>query len=357
MLHSLKLEHFRNISAMELLPDSSINMIIGENGSGKTSILEAIYMLGLGRSFRTRSLKHLVSYQQSQLQLIARCDDNTPVGLQFHLSSGLQIRLNHSPLKRLSDLASQLPIQYIPANCHQFFELGPKYRRRLIDWGVFHVEPEYNYHWQSYKKALSQRNAALKTRAKKDVIVLWDKYLASHGSALTNHRTLYLERLRQEFEIMFGQLCPAFLDAKITARFNAGWPKNENLPELLIANLDKDQQYGYTRYGAHACDWTMKINDADPAEALSRGQQKLFFLAISLSQLKIIREHNKQLGILLMDDINSELDQKHQLNLLDHIQGAGVQSFITTTNPELRDWIQGKENCNLFHVEQGQLRQ
>ncbi len=340
---------------MELQPDSSINMIIGENGSGKTSILEAIYMLGLGRSFRTRSLKHLVSYQQPQLQLIARCDDNTPVGLQFHLSNGLQIRLNHSPLKRLSDLASQLPIQYIPANCHQFFELGPKYRRRLIDWGVFHVEPEYNYHWQSYKKALSQRNAALKTRAKKEVIVLWDSYLDRHGSALTNYRTLYLERLRREFEILFGQLCPAFSNAKITARFNAGWPKNESLRDVLVTNLDKDHQYGYTRYGAHACDWTLKINEADPAEILSRGQQKLFFMAISLAQLKIIREHNTHAGILLIDDISSELDQNHQLNLLDHIQAAGIQSFITSTNSTLHDWMHGKENCNLFHVEQGQL--
>ncbi|WP_235045512.1 DNA replication/repair protein RecF [Methylophaga lonarensis] len=218
MLLSLKLNHFRNISSMELVPETSVNMIVGENGSGKTSILEAVYLLGLGRSFRSRSLKHLIQHQQSQLQVIARCDDNTPVGLQFHLSNGLQIRLNHTPLKRLSDLATQLPIQYIPANCHQFFELGPKYRRRLIDWGVFHVEPEYNYHWQSYKKSLQQRNAALKNRSKRDELLLWDNYLNRHGLALTEHRSRYLERLRSEFEVLFGHLCPAFADADITSR-------------------------------------------------------------------------------------------------------------------------------------------
>ncbi|MCC5796100.1 MAG: DNA replication/repair protein RecF [Methylophaga sp.] len=355
MLLSLKLNHFRNISSMELRPDKAVNMIVGENGSGKTSILEAIYLLGLGRSFRSRSLKHLVQHQHSQLQVIARCDNNTPVGLQFHLSNGLQIRLNQTPLKRLSDLATQLPIQYIPANCHQFFELGPKYRRRLIDWGVFHVEPEYNYHWQSYKKSLQQRNAALKNRSKRDELLLWDNYLNRHGMELTEYRSHYLERLRREFKVLFSQLCPAFADAEVTSRFSIGWPKNENLIDVLLANIEKDQQHGYTRYGAHACDWTLKINNADPAELLSRGQQKLFFLAISLAQLKIIHELKKQTGVLLIDDVSSELDQVHQLILLDYIQSSPVQSFITSTNSELKSWVESKDDCKLFHVEQGQL--
>ncbi|RLA01991.1 MAG: DNA replication and repair protein RecF, partial [Gammaproteobacteria bacterium] len=144
MLSQLTLLNLRNISELSLQPATGINLITGDNGSGKTSILEAIHLLALGRSFRTRSLKNVVQFDQQQFQVVAKIKAETPVGLQFNINTGLQIRLNNAPLKKLSELAMQLPLQLIPTNCHQFFEQGPRYRRQLLDWGLFHVEPSFN---------------------------------------------------------------------------------------------------------------------------------------------------------------------------------------------------------------------
>ena len=143
MLSSLTITHLRNITDLSLQPSEGINLISGENGAGKTSVLEAIYLLTLGKSFRSRSLKSVIQFGQDQLQIIAKTYKNMPVGLKFSTHQGLEIRLNSAPLKRKSELALQLPLQFIPANCHQFFEQGPRYRRQLLDWGLFHVEHLY----------------------------------------------------------------------------------------------------------------------------------------------------------------------------------------------------------------------
>ena len=200
MIKTLNISGLRNISNITLGPSSGINLILGANGSGKTSILEAVHLLGLGRSFRTRTLKNAVQFKQQQFQVVAKTDTQIPVGLQFNLNTGLQIRLNNAPLKKLSDLATQLPLQMIPANCHQFFEQGPRYRRQLVDWGLFHVEPEFNYQWQSYKKILQQRNAAIRHRKKVEEIQLWDAHLVSYGEKITTHRQRQLAQLLEYFD-------------------------------------------------------------------------------------------------------------------------------------------------------------
>ncbi|WP_292363869.1 AAA family ATPase, partial [Methylophaga sp. UBA1464] len=149
MLTELTLTHFRNIQKAVVYPDPGINILSGENGSGKTSVLEAIYLLAMGRSFRTRNLKNVIQTDEVHFQVFARIKPGIPVGLQFSSATGIQIRLNNAPLKKLSELASHLPLQYIPANCHQFFELGPAFRRRVVDWGLFHVEQDFLFHWQA----------------------------------------------------------------------------------------------------------------------------------------------------------------------------------------------------------------
>jgi len=355
VLTHLALSSFRNFKEVEIQPATRINLILGENGSGKTSLLEAIHLLGLGRSFRTRVLKNTVQFEAHYCRVFARIKNQTPVGFQFDLSTGVHIRLNNAPLKKLSELATHLPLQFIPANCHAFFESGPRFRRKLIDWGLFHVEHEFLYHWQSYRKALLQRNATLKQHKKKQETQLWDDSLVQHGEAISAMRLRYLKLIKPLFDKYFQQLCPSLSTAEFRLRYLPGWLKDQSFADVLAQTIERDQSLGYTRSGAHAADWSLRINGADPAEVLSRGQQKLFFIAISLAQVEMLLEQNQGESLLLIDDISSELDTSHQALLIDLIASLPVQSFLTSTQTSLESHVKSVPDHRVFHVKHGMV--
>jgi DNA replication and repair protein RecF len=353
VLAELTINHLRNISALTLIPSSGVNLLLGANGSGKTSLLEAIHLLALGRSFRTRSLKNVVQHQHEKMQVTAKiARHQMPVGLQYSPEKGLEIRLNSSPLKRLSELAVELPLQLIPANCHQFFEQGPKYRRQFLDWGLFHVEQSFNYHWQSYKKVIQQRNSAIRQYKKIEEIELWDKHLIFHGDEINRQRLKRLESLLVEFTGIFPLLCPDYSNQDFSLKYRSGWTKELSLQEAISSTVLRDKHLGYTRSGPHAADWSFKVGGFDPAEVLSRGQQKLFFIALCIAQIKTTEQENTK-SILLIDDISSELDTKHQKIILETLSQLEVQAFITSTDESLSNLVKNDVLHSVFHVKQG----
>ncbi|MDB2705242.1 DNA replication/repair protein RecF [Pseudomonadota bacterium] len=352
-MSQLSIRSLRNVNDATLFPSDGINIIIGENGSGKTSILEAIHLLALGKSFRTRTLKSVVQFGQPQLQVIAKTISNIPIGLQFSILEGLSIRLNNAPLKRLSELASQLPLQFIPANSHHFFEQGPKYRRQLIDWGLFHVEPSFNFHWQAYKKILQQRNSALRQHKKREEVQLWDEHLTCHGEAITQLRRKQLDKLLVEFKKIFSNICPTYKNAQYEVKYREGWLKGETLSAALEKSIQRDELLGYTRSGSHAADWSFRINNFDPADVFSRGQQKLFSLALCMAQAKMAEHVKHDKTILLLDDLSSELDKQHQQKVIEELGSLTIQTFITTTEIDVKP----SKKYTVFHVEQGTVRQ
>lgn len=358
-LSQLTIENFRNISQVSLEPSKGINLILGPNGSGKTSLLEAIHLLALGRSFRARNIKHTLQYDKKQLRILATSSNSgadTPLGLQYtNAASSPEIRLNQQPVKRLSELATYLPLQLIPANCHQFFEQGPRYRRQLLDWGLFHVEPQFHIRWQHYRRALQQRNSAIRQHQSAQEISTWNTHLADHGEAIHQLRQRQLATLKKHFEHYFPLLCPEFKDAKFELKYRSGWTKGQSLLDALVATSARDVALGYTRQGAHSADWMFKVNGHNPAESFSRGQQKLFSLALRMSQAQLLSENNARPSILLLDDLSSELDPVHQQSVLDVIAELPLQAFITSTDLLLQNKIKHLENTAVFHVEHGQF--
>src|SRR5690554_5624446 len=216
----------------------------------------------MGRSFRSRNLKHVIQSGYNQCQVFGRIDQTIPLGMQFSMTTGIQIRLNNAPLKKLSELASHLPLQYIPANCHQFFELGPKFRRKVVDWGLFHVEHDFLFHWHNYKKVLQQRNAALRFGKPNREVQLWDDQLVSYGVRLTTFRETYLQHVLQQFRYWFSQICNDYKTAVFELRYSAGWPKNTDFSNALKNGIDRDRALGYSRNGPHAADWSIRIDGA-----------------------------------------------------------------------------------------------
>lgn len=357
MLSEITIRNLRNITGQSFIPVTGINLLVGPNGAGKTSVLEAIHLLGLGRTFRSRALKNAIQFDKQQLQVVAKTVQNKmPIGLQYSAEAGLEIRFNNAPLKKLSDLAAQLPLQLIPANSHQFFEQGPRFRRQLLDWGLFHVEPSFNFHWQSYKKVLQQRNASIRQRKNFKEIQLWDQHLIEHGNQLTDLRKKRLDTILKQFEFYFKLVCPQFENSKLSLKYKTGWSREITFEESIKLNLERDYQLGYTRSGAHAADWSFKIDEYEAKDVFSRGQQKLFFLALSMAQIKSSEDSNKPKGILLIDDLSSELDEIHLEIVLRQLNTMPVQIFISSTDESLVDLVNKIENnYALFHVKQGQI--
>lgn len=355
MLSQLQIVQFRNLHDVLLSPATRMNLLLGENGAGKTSLLEAIHLLGLGRSFRTRQLKNIVEYDNSHCRVIGKIAGRIPVGFQYDLQQGVQIRLNNAPLKKLSELATHLPLQFIPANCHEFFELGPRFRRKLVDWGLFHVEQAFLYHWQSYKKCLQQRNAGIRQHKADPEIQLWDPHLVRHGEQLNQLRQSYLQQLLEMFKPIFCRICPELSAANFTLRYLAGWPKDHLFADVLQQTLERDRALAYTRSGAHAADWSLRMDGADPAEMLSRGQQKLFYLALSLAQVELLMQRRQTQTLLLIDDLSSELDEQHQQMVLTLLAEMPVQCFISSTNLTLSKHLIEQEQHAVFHVKHGEI--
>lgn len=356
MLSQIQITHFRNLTDVSLTPAPRVNLFLGENGAGKTSLLEAIHMLGLGRSFRTRQLKNIVESDKQFCRVVGKISSQTPVGFQYEPPRGIQIRLNNAPLKKLSDLASHLPLQFIPANCHEFFELGPRFRRKLVDWGLYHVEQSFLYHWQSYKKCLQQRNSALRQQKSNAEIQLWDTHLVQHGEQLNSLRQAYLKRVLAAFKPLFARVCPELSSRKFDLRYLSGWPKDQAFADVLKQTIERDRALAYTRSGAHAADWSLRIGGADPAEMLSRGQQKLFYLALSLAQVQLLMMQDRETeSLLLIDDLSSELDEQHQKLVLDLLAEFSVQSFVSSTNMILASGLEPIKSHAVFHVKHGQI--
>ena len=226
-----------------------------------------------------------------------------------------------------------------------------------MDWGLFHVEQDFFYHWQAYKKILSQRNAALRNAKPNSEIKVWDASLNAHGLKLATYRNEYLDQLVISFKEWFMLLCNDYKTSKFELRYLSGWPKGEDFADILNKTIDRDRALGYTRSGPHAADWSLRVDGQDPAELFSRGQQKLFFLAISLAQITLMQQINKQQSVLLIDDLSSELDREHQVSVLQAIKKLKVQTFITTTNTELSARLVKEENDIMFHVERGVIEQ
>jgi DNA replication and repair protein RecF len=356
VLEQIHLTHFRNIPEASILPSPQLNLFLGENGSGKTSLLEAIYLLTMGRSFRARFLNQVIMTDKTPLRVVAKTNEQVPIGLEYTSKDGLQIRLNNAPLKRLSDLAIALPVQFIPPNCHAYFEEGPKFRRRMVDWGLFHVEHTFNTHWQSYKKALQQRNAAIKQKQSDTQITLWDSHLINHGEKITQLREAYLERLFIYFEPLYKRLCPEIKTSTFSLRYVQGWQKETSFAVYLGESLQRDKILGYTRSGPHAADWLFRIDGHNPSERLSRGQQKMFFIALCLAQVMLLsNEKEVKDSLLLIDDLSSELDEEHQKIALELLHEMQVQTFITSTNHQLETMMTLTSADTVFHVKHGQV--
>ncbi len=345
----------RNLQPVDIAPGPSLNLIIGSNGAGKTSLLEAIHLLAYGRSFRGRVRDGLIQTGQQDLEVFVEwAEPDAPhrrAGLR-HTGRGWQGRLDGEDVAQLNQLCSALAVLTFEPGSDGLVEGSSDVRRRFVDWGLFHVEPGFLQIWRRYARALKQRNALLKQRAADAELDGWDRELATAAGPLDAARETYLERLQQRFPAVSDSLLPGLGTGGLT--YVPGWRRSDlSLEDALLLARDRDRARGFTSLGPHRADWRVGHTRRPEHEALSRGQAKLTALTCLLAQGEDFADRRGHWPVVLLDDLAAELDHDHQTRLVARLVASGAQVFVSGTH--VVDAMSGYGDAAVFRVEQGML--
>ena len=348
-LAELALENLRCIQRAELVPAPGINLIFGPNASGKTSLLEGIYLLGRGRSFRTRNSERLIRHGEGTLNAVGRTLGALSQRLRVEVARNEATRAEIAGVAvgSLAQLAQAFPVQIIEPGVHRLIEEGSPRRRRWLDWAVFHVEPNFIDTWQRYARAVRQRNAAL--RMAPDTARTWDSELVRHGEALNAARLRLLGSLKPHWAETVRQL--ADLPADLV--YSTGWKQGLSLEESLTDSWERDRRRGLSHSGPHRADVYVRIDGRAAREILSRGQQKLVATAMILAQLKLLRELTSVVPTLLLDDPAAELDVEKLARFVEQVKSLHCQLILTSLEAA-REPFGPPERT--FHVEHGRVQ-
>lgn len=348
-LSHLRLENFRNLVTQDITLSSQLNLFTGQNGSGKTSLLEGIYFLGRGRSFRTNQYKHIIQYQQPFFRLIGKTQQpNHLIGLERGEKSIL--RLDRKTQKNGAEVAHILPIIAIASHSFALIDAGPQYRRQFIDYGAFHLEPNFFSSWLRYQKALKNRNQALRKQLDKSFIRSYNPIISAEGSDIHHIRLRYFEKLKP---ILSAHLQALNFPFEIKLRYTPGWNSDLPLADSLEKHFDYDYKLKHTRYGPHRADMGFYTDEANASEQLSRGQQKTLIIALYLAQIDLIRENNSHQPILIIDDIAAELDSKRRKQVYTHLTTLDCQVCLSATDPSLFDFK--NQQTQILHLIEGKV--
>lgn len=351
----LEINHFRNIQHTNIQPNQHINIFYGLNGSGKTSVLEAIYYLGLGRSFRTRQIKRAINNTSENFSLFANIQTTVsgaaiPVGVERHTNGSHVLRISEQNAQSLLDVATILPLQFINSESHRLLTGGPLNRRQYLDWGVFHLEANFYPLWQRLYRALKQRNAAIKAKQNTKQIQLWDNEVITTSQQLDQFRGNYVTQLSTIFSEIIYKLLPAF---PISLHYFRGWDGQQDLSSLLHSSLFRDMHLGYTQFGAHKADIFIYLDKLPVQEVLSQGQQKLVAYALRLSQGILLNQQIGKKCIYLIDDLPAELDHEKRALIAKILLAMDSQVFVTGIEAQALEDLQVAQKHKMFHVEHG----
>ncbi|MCY4338670.1 MAG: DNA replication/repair protein RecF [Gammaproteobacteria bacterium] len=346
----LHVRNVRNLSELRIEPAPGLNLVCGPNGSGKTALLEAIYFLGRCRSFRTAAIQRVIRNQQRELQVSAGLlftDQRRIVTGVERSRTALNIRYNNTTVHKVSEQAAQLPIITIIPESHRLVSGSPIYRRRWLDWAMFHVEPHYINLWRDYYKALKHRNSLLRSN-RIEQLGVWEQAMARAAEAMTAQRTAFINELATAMSAAARRL----QITQTTLEYECGWQADMELASFLAKQRKGDQERGTTRQGLHRSDMTIRHEGREVGHFYSRGQIKLCIIALSLALDSVFRKRTGRIPVILADDLPAELDGEGLLRVVGGLVGQGSQVFITST-----DLIPGvsQQPLKLFHVEQGRI--
>ncbi len=365
-LTQLQINHVRNLHQVRLPGLRKVNVFFGCNGSGKTSVLEAIHLLGMARSFRGSSIKSLISHDASSCTVFgttvsALLPDASgslvtlPLGVQRNRTGEAEIKIGGRVVRTVAELASLLPLQVITADSFGLLTGTPGGRRQFLDWGVFHVEQQFFSTWQRFQRCIKQRNNLLRRgKISNQELAVWTRDLAQSGDAINEFRKDYFRILSPRFKEIMTQLAPS-LDG-LELRYQQGWDRQLGYLDALQQGQTADLEHGYTHCGPQRADMRVMADGHLAAETLSRGQQKLVICGLKLAQGQLMTQHGRGSCTYLIDDLPSELDHHHSRLVCELLASMEAQVFITCIDrEEIRSVWPEESELTMFHVEHGSV--
>ncbi|HDJ1438701.1 TPA: DNA replication/repair protein RecF [Serratia rubidaea] len=354
-LTRLLIKDFRNIEAADLAPAPGFNFLVGANGSGKTSVLEAVYTLGHGRAFRSLQAGRVIRHEQAEFVLHGRIDSGAERELSVGLSKSRQgdskVRIDGSDGHKVAELAQLLPMQLITPEGFTLLNGGPKYRRAFLDWGCFHNEPGFFTAWSNLKRLLKQRNAALRQVSRYAQIRAWDQELIPLAERISEWRAAYSDAIAADITATCAQFLPEFA---LSFSFQRGWDKESSYGELLERQFERDRALTYTASGPHKADFRIRADGTPVEDLLSRGQLKLLMCALRLAQGEFLTRQSGRRCLYLLDDFASELDAGRRRLLAERLKATQAQVFVSAVSAEQVIDMAG-EKGKMFRVEQGKI--
>ncbi|WP_448550146.1 DNA replication/repair protein RecF [Thalassotalea fusca] len=352
----LSFHQFRNLQSDTIKFHQALNFVTGLNGSGKSSLLESMFFIGHGKSFRTSSPERVIQKDCESFVVSVLTFEQVRLGVKKSIAAQhSQLKINGQKCQRMSDFAQHLALQIITPESFRLFSGGAKERRRFVDLGVFHVKHSFSQTWRQFSKVLKQRNACLKMRAGSNQLHQWDVQFVELSTELDRLREDYIAKLTEQLEKWTALLLPE-KSLELAVSYQRGWSSKKALTEVLEENQFREFEKGFSLYGAHKFDIRFKLNGLDVESALSRGQQKLFLLALTFSQTALIEQVKRVKPILLIDDIGAELDDKSRAAFTSAIKELDCQIIITAIEKTaLQPIIPDNDNYKMFHVEHGKI--
>jgi DNA replication and repair protein RecF len=352
-LKSLKTEGFRNLKSSQLEFSRGVNLVLGNNGAGKTSLLESIYYSVHGKSFKSGKSQAIVSNQRDNFLIRAKYDSlnadaskSLSLGVTFS-GQGRKLSVNEQAQRTFSSVVSKVPMLYIGADSHFAWQASSKQRRSHLDWGVFHVEHCFLAAWREYNSMLAQYNSALKSRLPENQLEGWRERLAFTGEKVSELRFEHICRINSQFSTLARDL--GGLEG-VTLDYNPGWNSSHPLFDCLLQTIERDRVIGHCSVGPHRCDVNFAQSNRVVKDELSQGQMKLLLYALKLAQADVLQDEatNNHL-IYLVDDMPSELDASKQQKIMDLCCAGGNQVFVTAINK----MIHVKHNATQFRIDEG----
>lgn len=355
ILERLTAHRFRIFRELDVGLSAGINVFEGRNGSGKTSLLEMIYLLGTGKSFRTaRASDYIATHEHSAVVSGVVRDEGAAsphvLGIEKTASETL-CRIDGQTVHAASELARHFSVVALDAQAFKIMEDGPSIRRALLDRALFHVEPGYLELYKSFKRALRSRNELLKRQARLEEGEFWNEQLSRQAMVLDAARRSCVSR----FNAWVDSWPAASQWGKVSFDYRQGWRADADLRALLREQWSRDCEAGTTQSGPHRAELRILLEGRPAANVVSRGQGKLLICALVAAQASFIAEGAGRWPALLIDDIGAELDRDSCAAALSLLLSNGSQAFVTSIEGALLRAALPASPEAWFHVERGQL--
>lgn len=357
ILKSVALSHFRNYSDLYMEFDRGTNILYGDNAQGKTNVLESVYLSGTSKSHKGSKDKDMIQFGQEEAHIRTIVEKS---GLDYQIDMHIKknrskgIAINKIPIKKASELFGILNIVFFSPEDLNLIKDGPSERRRFLDFELCQLDKIYLFHLTKYNKILNQRNRLLKDiyyrPELKDTLPVWDEQLIECGKVIIKLRKEFISQLN-------GIVCNIHSDISggkesLLLNYEPN-TEEEYFKEKLLSQREKDLKLGLTSVGPHRDDMCFLIDNIDIRKFGSQGQQRSCALSLKLSEIELVKESIREMPILFLDDVLSELDSSRQNFLLNSIHN--IQTVITCTG--LDEFVKNRFEINkIFEVVNGTVK-